>query len=45
MTVIVQVIINSTIRMVVVPVPIPWTDDTSVEENNFGKRWTKKLKE
>ena len=44
MTVIVQVIVNSTIRMVV-PVPIPWTDDTSVEENNFGKRWTKKLKE
>ena len=47
LAVIVQVIVNSTIQ-----VAVPMTqlvengiDDTSLEENNFGKRWTMRLKE
>ena len=46
-TVIIQVIVNSTIQVAVPMTQLVknWIDDTSVEENNFGKRWTMRLKE
>ena len=47
MTVVVQVIVNSTIQTAVPMTQLveKGIDDTNVEENNFGKRWTMRLKE
>ena len=47
LAVIIQVIVNSTIQVAVPMTQLVenWIDDTSVEENNFGKRWTMRLKE